>query len=998
MNDSIRFTLRGWTSGRILSLAGAGCIALSMSLCGQAFAEEASAPEITAKWIWMPDTPTGNVPAYKDYNQTILLSKQINLPAFQEAKMYITADSWYRLAINDVWVADGPCRAWPEHYQYDILDVSQYLNAPGQNTITITARYFGVGTFHMIPQQAGALAQLCLDGKTVLETDHTWTAASLPERLSNTPKASIQMEACEWYDARLENQGHYTQAVELYAANEGPWKDLGPRDVALFSRTPMFFKRFLGASVVKSEGLNFCIQPTQQNYPGFIEASHTTSMAGGMISILENKEPCQIDLRTGDIRGAEQFRLAVDGNEQSGTMTLQPGKHLICALSAGIAGHDREKTLRFRGKTDGFKLQNPLDASFENPWTYVHFPECYYATNDYTKPLPDVDKKNQIYSQEMGKLLKIKTAEEFLSTAKERLANYPSSQMLLQDFYWPFYDKQVVEADVSANVKNPSALIHDQALSTVVYPDARGDIELLYDLGEQSCGYYSFRMKAPAGTVLDIVQLEYIAKTGEVQTPRENRNGMRYIAKEGINQYVSIKRRSGRYIFLTLRQMSGPVEIQNFHLIESTYPVNYQGSFACSDSQLSQIWDISTRTLKLCMEDTYTDCPLYEQTHWVGDARNESLFGYGVFGAEDLAKRCINITAQSLEHYPFAGCQTPSCWDTLLPAWSFLWGISVWDYYWQTADQEFVKEYLPAVIANLKGTARCMNQDGLFSGPFWNMFDWSGADQGPNTVIHNSMFMVGAIDAALKLSEAIGGSPEDAWLKETRQTLVAAINKLWDPQKKSYPDSIHNDGKISGSTCQHTSFLSLLYDIVEPENREAAIANVLNPPQNMVKIGSPFAILYLYETLEKLGQQDVIIQDIYKNYLPMLEIGSTTVWESFPGGTTIPTFPTRSHCHAWSSAPSRFLPRVILGIVPTEPGSATVEISPRVYQLTWAEGSLATTQGVIKVRWKIEGKTLHIFCSAPSGVKVHFKTNPSLAQFETINLNGKNQIESSSGK
>jgi hypothetical protein len=79
-------------------------------------------------------------------------------------------------------------------------------------------------------------------------------------------------------------------------------------------------------------------------------------------------------------------------------------------------------------------------------------------------------------------------------------------------------------------------------------------------------------MKAPAGTILDIVQLEYISQGGEIQIPRENRNGMRYIAKEGVNEMISLKRRSGRYIYLTLRQMSGPVEIQNFHLIESTYP------------------------------------------------------------------------------------------------------------------------------------------------------------------------------------------------------------------------------------------------------------------------------------------------------------------------------------------------------------------------------------------------------------------------------------------
>ena len=121
----------------------------------------------------------------------------------------------------------------------------------------------------------------------------------------------------------------------------------------------------------------------------------------------------------------------------------------------------------------------------------------------------------------------------------------------------------------------------------------------------------------------------------------------------------------------------------------------------------------------------------------------------------------------------------------------------------------------------------------------------------------------------------------------------------------------------------------------------------------------------------------------------MLEVGSTTVWESFPGGTTIPKFPTRSHCHAWSSAPSRFLPRVILGIVPTSPGATTVELSPRTYDLTWAEGGVLTTRGVVSVRWKIEdNRVLNITSKAPEGVRVEFKSNPTLAGFDAIMLNG----------
>ena len=203
-------------------------------------------------------------------------------------------------------------------------------------------------------------------------------------------------------------------------------------------------------------------------------------------------------------------------------------------------------------------------------------------------------------------------------------------------------------------------------------------------------------------------------------------------------------------------------------------------------------------------------------------------------------------------------------------------------------------------------------------------------------------------------------------------------------------DSIHDDGTVSGSTCQHTSFLALLYDIVEPANREHARRNLLAPPEGMVKVGSPFAALYQLETLERLGLDDRIVEEIYRNYLPMLESGATTVWESFASGTTGKgSFPTRSHCHAWSSAPSYFLNRIVLGIKPTAPAARVVQISPRPGKLQWARGQVATVHGPLSVAWKYkDAKTLEITCAAPEGVETGFATNPGLAG-NTVLFNGK---------
>ena len=76
---------------------------------------------LKANWIWKKQN------SYNLYNQTIIAKKSFEIDKFTQAIIKITADSYYRLFINDHWVNDGPCRSWPEHYQYDEVDISTFL-------------------------------------------------------------------------------------------------------------------------------------------------------------------------------------------------------------------------------------------------------------------------------------------------------------------------------------------------------------------------------------------------------------------------------------------------------------------------------------------------------------------------------------------------------------------------------------------------------------------------------------------------------------------------------------------------------------------------------------------------------------------------------------------------------------------------------------------------------------------------------------------------------
>jgi len=948
---------------------------------------------LTAHWIWKKQARKN------PYNQTILARRIVESPAPARVVIAVTADSYYRLLINGRWVADGPGRSWPEHHRYDELDVSAYWTE-GRNEITILARYLGVGSAHRVPRRPGLLAQLELtapDGKkTTIASDQTWQVAEARAWRANTFR---RWEPGELYDARLESPLRFSRAEVICPAAGGPWGDLQPRDVALLDRKPVALRRFMGAQVVRRDWLAFHFPVARLLYPELIEQNTQTSVACVVATVIECPRAGKIRLQTHD------FKLTVNGRPgEAGTFRLKAGRNLLLALAIPYFGyHVKGKSLRFLD-TRGFRretpltLENPLAPGHENPWCFVPLEEGRFTRDDLifiTAPSPE---REAFCAKIDGVLAEIEREvtdpDSFRIRFGAQAKVIPSSEMLSEDPTRPFFNREPL-GDALAHVQNPAALMADNAEWTEVFPSPRGDVELAYDLGEQHCGYYEFELMAEAGLIVDVNGIEYIMPDGRLQLTCHASlevpfpNGMRYVCKEGANRFISLARRSGRHLFLTLRGQTRPARVRRLGLIESLYPAAAVGSFSCSDARLDKIWEISARTVRLCMEDTLVDCPLYEQTFWVGDARNEALYAFTAFGAADLVRHGLRLGAESLERYPLVGCQMPSSWDVILPAWSFLWGLALWEYYEYTADEAFLKQTWPDALRNLRGAEKYVNQRGLFSAPFWNMFDWADQDILHDTVTHNSLFMIGAIDAALRTARLLGDRPASAWLRRLRRRLARGVNQLWDAKKKAYPDSIHNDGAVSERTSQHTSFLAILYDVIEPKNMAAARRNLTDPPEAMVRVGSPFAIQFLYETYEKLGLPERILDSIRENYVPMLEAGATTVWEIFPSGHLIVgDYPTRSHAHGWSAAPLYYLNRLILGLRPAAPGGRRWILSPWVARHEWAKGASATPHGAVEVSWKKNGARLEIETSAPAGVRLAFKPNPSHQGLKVF-LNGK---------
>ncbi len=913
-----------------------------------------------AEWIWTTEEGSG------DYNAYALFRRAFTLASFASARLCITADSFYRLRVNGAWVNDGPVRAYPEHYRYDALDLTPFLHE-GENVLEAEVRYYGCGSFQRLPRRAGlwAMLEIVAPGEKTrcICTDAEWEATPLHALLPSVPKQSVQLAPFEWFDARA-GAGKTAPAVVL--SGNCPNTNLAPRDVRLLSRVEFSAKRLARARVVAPEFPVYGVYAGRWCFPGSPWLNFSTVRTWGMGVLLRVAEARRVAFH------APKLRCTLNGNAVGEALDLLAGDNLLLLFPRDVNTHWNDDFFAF---PDGFapEMRNPATGK---PGA------AFWIQDDLTKEFHDYPGGR---GDSAARSSACEARIEYWRTAIRSLAD-------LGEFTGRRLDlglDELVGSEAALNFslrreldETPRMEHGEYALAStpecaVVFPAASGDVELCFDLGEQNCGYWEFELDAPAGTVLDLFGVEHIAANGRIQHTGDYHNGMRYVCCGGNQRYTSLVRRSARYVFLTVRCVSEPVRLRFFRLIESTYPVSEDGDFRCSDPALNEIWRISRRTLKLCMEDTFTDCPLYEQTFWIGDARNEGLFCYEAFGAYDLNARGIRLGAESLRYMEMVGCQLPSGWDALLPAWSFLWGLSVWEYYFETSDAAFLRELAPAVRKNLEGALRHIDEKtGLFRLDAWNLLEWSATDSRPEIMVYNSMLLAAALRAAIRGAEVLR---EDAGLWQTALVaLEKAVDRAYDPARRAWPDSI-TDGVPCAASAVHTSMLALCHGLTTERSYAAACENLLAPRPELIKVGSPFAMFFAFEALEMLGETGRIVEAVRRDYLPMLAAGASTVWEVFPHSTTSldVDFPTRSHCHAWSAAPLYALPRTVLGLRMTEAGARRFTVSPDITGLESASGRRPTVRGVVEVDWKQDGDALYLRAKGPEGIAFTYVPHPS---------------------
>ncbi len=924
------------------------------------------------------------------------------------ALLHLTADSRYTLFLNGKRLGQGPVRAWPNHWRYDSYDLAPDLST-GRNTLAVLVNHWGEGNFQYLAAPPGLLAQLELDGETLL-SDASWRARVEPARVSNVPRISVQQGFEEQFDARQSDDwtgadyddSVWPRATILRGALDGPHQNLEPRGIPFLTQQTVSPQRYLGVERVSSLPHRFTVYAKPYLAPADLSSNFMlfhaylatqiwSPRACEVRFVFPHKQPGALKVN-GQLAATDApAKAALDwaslvGEERVAFAPLRAGWNDVLIslrqnlhLPEFVVCLDGPGELRFRarGATDGDDAAWAIVGPFA-----LGAAELERAAADRDESLviaqplhPSATCARGEAIWESGDIAVLVDEPFFQMVAPEHL---PAVDVFAQA-----YTDRVVEGAVQ--IENSGELLGGADWTTIHRPSDGSDVRVLLDWGTQILGFHRFEISAPQGTILDCHNFEFVQPDGRRNFAEGMNNSFRYVCREGTQSYQTLVRRGFGYSHLILRAMSGPVRLRGVAAVFNSYPQTRRGRFACSDAKLDRIWEVGAHTLRMCAEDTYTDCPTYEQTHWVGDARNEALVDWAINGDARLWFRCLEQTGQSLERSPITESQVPSAWQNLLPAWSFLWMRSCREFLLYTGDFERSRALLDYVARNVEGICAHLDARGLFEIRAWNMFDWAAMDTPAlGVVTHNNCFAVHALRDAADLASELGEAETAARFRGIADNLSRAINvHLWNEGQGAYTDCLRgaNQSAVFSQQTQTVAVMSGVAGDHSP-NRAARCRELMHhPPADFVAAGSPFFEFFLLEAYADEARDSDFLDTIRRDWGFMINMGATTFWEMWSGRSGRLT---RSHCHGWSAAPTFFLSTHVLGVRPGGPGFSPITIEPHAGDLGWCRGVVPTPRGDVEVQWENSADGFDLRVTAPPGADVRVK----LPRAGTARVNG----------
>ena len=419
-----------------------------------------------------------------------------------------------------------------------------------------------------------------------------------------------------------------------------------------------------------------------------------------------------------------------------------------------------------------------------------------------------------------------------------------------------------------------------------------------------------------------------------------------------------------RFVRIDLLDKNASVSISQVEGVFIHRDLEYKGTFKCSDDELNKIWDTAAYTVHLNMQEYLWDGVKRDRLVWVGDMHPEVMTITKVFGDNDVVRKSLDMARDTT---PLPG------WMNGMSSYSLWWVLIHYDWYMYTGDKAYLDEQRTYLKELMQQILDNVGEDGHENLPDTRFLDWPNNynPDGINAGLQGLTTLT--LQRGAYLLQSLGGEEENS--------LADKCLAMYEKSKNICPDA---GGSKQGAAMEawagNGDALKINEEILKPGG---------------AKNYSTFMGYYILTAKAMADDYQGAIDDMKAYWGGMLQLGATTFWEDFNidwlknaarideivpknkvdvhgsyGGFCYAGF-RHSLCHGWSSGPVPWLSENVLGVKILEPGCTKVSIEPHLGNLEWAEGTVPTPLGIIKVSHKKqEDGSVKSDISVPDGVEV----------------------------
>ena len=429
-----------------------------------------------------------------------------------------------------------------------------------------------------------------------------------------------------------------------------------------------------------------------------------------------------------------------------------------------------------------------------------------------------------------------------------------------------------------------------------------------------------------------------------------------------------------RFVRIDLLDDNAELHLKEVRAISVYRDLPYRGSFRCSDERLNEIWQTGAYTVHLCMQDYLWDGIKRDRLVWMGDMHPEVMTVSHVFGYTDVVPASLDL-ARDITPLPkwMSGMYTYSLW----------WVIVQRDWFRFHGDMAYLeqqRDYLTGLLEILLGKVDENGHEKSGGG----FLDWPSKANRPAMIAGTQALMMMTMDAGAELCRSLGEKELAKKCLDCHKRMTAAAQAVSERYSK--------DAKAPGEPgSKQAAALMILADMVDARKVSDEILKVEG-----ARGFSTFYGYYMLQAMAEAGDYETAMDVIRRFWGAMLDLGATTFWEDFnidwlkedvaPIDGLVPPGKKDIHgdfgaycykgfrhslCHGWASGPTAWLSANVLGVKIIEPGYKVIRVEPHLGDLQWAEGTVPTPYGDIKLshRKGNDGKVVSKI-EVPEGIKI----------------------------